>query len=170
MAGKSSLASLNEDGSLTLYPSKLSAIGLLLGCVAFVVIGIHLGMTEGIFGYFAAAFFGLGIPIAIVQLIPGSTYLRIDNDGLTLCNMFRETKIPWDIIDRFGVATIKTESSTTKMVGINFTSSYKKAKAMRRISAAISGFDGGLPSNYGMKVEELADLLNECLHNFKPPN
>jgi len=127
-------------------------------------------MTDSSFGYFFAAFFGLGIPVAIVQLIPGSTYLRIDNDGLTLCNMFRETKIPWDIIDRFGVATIKTEYSTGKMVGINFTSSYKKAKVMRRFINAISGFDGALPSSFGMKVEELVDLLNECLQNFRPSN
>lgn len=170
MNEKSPLVSLSDDGSLTLYPSILSRIGVLAVCSAFVALGIWLGITQGAIWYLAAAFFAIGIPIAMIQLLPSSSYLRISSDELTFCNMFRETKMPWNILDSFETIVLKqNESTIRKMVGIHFTSDYAKSPTMRKLNNAISGVDGALPDTYGMKAEELTALLNECLHNFKTP-
>jgi len=43
----------------------------------------------------------------------------------------------------------------------NFSEEYKKAKKARKISSALSGAEGALHDTFGLKAEELADLMNE---------
>ena len=109
------------ESHLVFHPKKSSAVWLLLVCGIFVAGGMWMAQEEGWIGYLCAGFFALGIPIAIVQLIPGSTYLRITEDGLSFANMFRVTTIPWTVIDRFFVVALKQTGMTVrKMVAFNF--------------------------------------------------
>lgn len=152
---------------IVFHRRKSSAIWLLLSSVLFVVLGIWIAQTIGWGGYLVAGFFSLGIPVAVVQLLPGSTYLRITENELTFTIMFRETSISWDVIDEFMVITMKQTGMTIhKMVGINFVSSYDGSRLGRRVSSALSGCDGALPDTYGQRAEDLADLLNACLQEF----
>jgi hypothetical protein len=151
-----------------LYPKKSSAVWLLLGCSAFVVVGIWLGNREGWIGYAGAAFFALGIPVALIQLLPGSSYLQIDETGLTFSNLFRKTSVPWSDVDEFFVVTLKQSGlAVHKMVGFNYVPSYGRQLIGRRIAAAIGKCEGALPDTYGKSAEELALLLNSYLQIAK---
>lgn len=153
---------------LILRPKKTRAIWLLLGCGMFVAGGLWMAQDKGWIGYLCAGFFALGIPVAVVQLLPGSTYLRIADDGLSFANMFRITTIPWNVIDQFFVVTLKqTGMAVHKLVAFNFVPSYDRARLGRRISSAIAKCEGALPDTYGQKAEDLAEILNRCLGQFK---
>lgn len=126
-----------------------------------------MAQEESWIGYLCAAFFALGIPVAIVQLLPGSTYLRISPDELSFVNMFRVTRIPWDVIDHFFVVALKQTGMTVhKLLGFNFVPSYDRSRIGRRVSSAIAQCEGALSDTYGKKAEELSDMLNACLENF----
>jgi hypothetical protein len=153
-----------EIGPRTLYPKKSTAVWLLLLCSAFVVAGLFVGKREGWIAYAGAGFFALGIPVAIVQLLPGSSYLRIDAKGITFRNMFRDTSVLWSDVEEFFVVTMTQKGiPVRKMVGLNYVPSYDRMRLGRRLAAAIANCEGALPDTYGKRAEELATLLNSCL-------
>jgi hypothetical protein len=157
-----------ETPSLTLYPKKSTAIWLLLCFSLFVAIGIVLGMSEGWAGYLCAALFAIGIPVAVIQLLPGSTYLHVDESGFTFCNFFRRTTVPWSVVDEFFVVTLKQSGIRVhSMVGFNYVASYDRAFLGRRIARVVGKCEGALPDTYGKKAEELADFLNACLERAR---
>jgi hypothetical protein len=103
-----------------------------------------------------------------VQLLPGSTYLRIAENGLTFANLFRETTIPWNSVEKFFVITLKQGGrGVHKLVGFNFAAPYEGSRAIRRIASALVNCDGGLPDTYGKSAEELTEILNRCLRQFR---
>ena len=79
---------------MTLYPKRSRAIRLFFLCAIFVAIGIWMGVTGEWIGYLIAGFFGLGVVVFIIQLIPGSAYLHLDPEGFTFCSLCRRTTLP----------------------------------------------------------------------------
>lgn len=153
---------------IVLRPKKSPAIWLLIGCGTFVAAGLWVAREQGWIGYLCAGFFALGIPVAVVELLPGSTYLQIADDGLTFANLFRVHTIPWNVVDEFFVVSLKqTGLPVHKMVAFNYVESYDRAQLGRRINAAIANCEGALPDTYGQKAEDLAEILNRCLAQFK---
>lgn len=149
---------------LTLYPRRSRAIWLLLGCSAFVALGVWLGLSGERNGFLGAAFFGLGIPIAVIQLLPGSAFLRIDSAGITFAAMFRTTSLPWSAFAEFFVVTLRqTGVQMHEMVGFNFAPTYDRARHGRAMAKVFVKCEGALPDTYGKKAEELAALLNARL-------
>jgi hypothetical protein len=115
-------------------------------------------------GYPCAGFFGLGVPVAVIQLIPGSTYLRLERSGFTFCNLFRCTTVPWSVVDQFFVVTIRHGvMKVREMVGFNFVASYDKARLGRKIASIVGSCEGALPGTYGKHPKELAAIMNACL-------
>ncbi len=148
----------------TLYPKKSSALWLLLVCLLFVIAGIWMGNSNGWIGYACAVFFGLGIPIALIQLLPGSSYLRLDETGLVIRHLFRDHRVLWQDVDQFFVVGLKQTGITVyKVVGFNFVPSYDRQRIARHFAIAIGKCEGALPETYGMSAEELADKLNSYL-------
>jgi hypothetical protein len=155
-------------GTLTLHPKKSSAVWFLFVCSAFVVMGIWMGNSKGWIGYAGAGFFALGIPVALIQLLPGSSYLRIDDTSFTFSSLFRKTSVPWSVVDEFFVVTRKQTGLTVhKMVGFNYVPSYERQRIGRRVAAAIAKCEGALPDTYGKSAEELAVLLNSYLETAR---
>ena len=153
---------------MTLYPKRSSAVGLFFCCSAFVAVGLWLGFGGEWLGFVCAGFFGLGIPVAVVQLIPGSTFLEIDDVGITYASLFRKTSIPWSAIDDFCVVTMKrTGVKVYEMVGFNFVPAYDRSTTGRSVSKVIAGCEGGLPDTYGMKAAELAAMLTSRLDEVR---
>ena len=127
-----------------------------------------MGLTKSWVGFLIAGFFSLGLPVAIIELIPGSTYLHVDQSGFTLSNLFRRITVPWSVVDEFFVVTLKlTGMKVHEMVGFNFVPSYDRAELGRRIAEIIGKCEGALPDTYGKKAEELAEFMNECLARAK---
>jgi hypothetical protein len=40
-------------------------------------------------GYLGIAFFGLGLVVFVIKLVPNSSYLRVTQEGFTVCSLFR---------------------------------------------------------------------------------
>jgi hypothetical protein len=151
-----------------LYPKRSSAMWLFLISAVFVVVGIWIGVSENWIGFLVAAFFGLFLPVAVIQLLPGSTYLQIDHSGFTFCNLFRRTTVPWSVVEGFFVVTLKRNGMKVhQMVGFNFVETYAKQRLSRRIASVIGKCEAALPDTYGKTVEELASFMNECLAKAK---
>lgn len=144
----------------TAHPKRAKMALLLLVCVAFVAVGVLMIRDGEVIGWLCAGFFGLGIPIFSIQLLPGSSYLTVSEVGIEYCSMFRRHRLRWSDISEFGVYTVRQGGlPVSKMVGFNFSTEYRRAQGGRALSRAISGFEGGLPDTYGFKAEELAELL-----------
>tara|TARA_B110000014_G_scaffold180172_1_gene129569 strand:- start:66 stop:554 length:489 start_codon:yes stop_codon:yes gene_type:complete len=156
---------------MTLYPKRSQAIGLFFLCAIFVTIGICMGVTGDWVGYPIAGFFGLGVVVFTIQLIPGSAYLHLDQEGFTYCNLYRSKTLPWSVIDRFHVVAMKqTGLKVHEMVGFSFVPSYDKSQLGRQISSVVAACEGGLPNTYGKSAEELASLMNEHLQVWRERN
>ena len=155
-----------------LHPRKLKWVLVLLGSAAFVAIGVALGRDPDVqprfMVYLTIGFFGLCGLAALLQLIPGSSYLRLAPEGLTIRTMWRDTFYRWSDIERFGVGGFATRHGPFRqrhrMIGIDFVPGYQHggiARQLMRVSSGIAGFQGALPDNYGRDYEELAAYLNQ---------
>jgi hypothetical protein len=157
--------------SLTLRPRKLTLILLLLGGLMFVVAGIFMAREGNWMGYACIAFFGLVIPLSIIQMLPGSAYLKLDTEGFTIRHVFRTRFIPWSWVDEFLVININPMSfAKMKRVGVNFLHPEGQTSVYREISKGLSGSEDMLPDTYGKKAEELAALLNARLLKARAQN
>ena len=114
-------------------------------------------------GYFCGGFFALGLPVFGLHLHPKAAYLHLSTDGFTFCSLFRAHTVRWAHVQEFAVIEV---APTTRMVAWNFTSDHPATGRARGISKALSGYEAALPDTYGMKPQELADLLNKLLHQY----
>jgi len=125
-------------------------------------------------GYVTIVFFGLGVVAALIQFVPGSSFLRVNPDGITVRAVWRTKFYRWSDIEKFGVAEMDLSYSRgpqrKRMVGFNFSSSapsVAKAQATRRMNRAMCGFEGVLPDNYGWDYAELAEHLNQLRGQYR---
>ncbi len=147
---------------ITLYPKRSSSILMMLVCTVFILIGVKSGM------WLIACFFGLGIPIGIVQLLPGATFLRIEEKGFVSCVLFRETFTRWDDVERFGVMTISHGGmSVQETVGFDYSPSYHGSEAGRRLAKTLADFEGALPQDIGESASQLAAFMTACLEKYR---
>ena len=107
-------------------------------------------------------FSGFGIFAGILRLLPGASYLRLDQTGLTYCAAFFPVRVAWDDVAEFGVVA-KDAGHAYATVGFNFVPSYTENVAGRELAKSVNGWEGALPGTYGRRAEELADLMNERL-------
>ena len=153
---------------MTLYPKKTKVIIALVVSSIFTAFGICMGIAEGWPGYVFAGVGIIGVLITVIELLPGSSYLHIGPEGFTICSFYRKFLTPWDAVDKFFVVSYKLKGTTThNMVGFNYVPSYEGPKMLSFITKTICDCEGGLADNYGMEVEELADLMNSFLKQHK---
>jgi hypothetical protein len=160
------------DGERVLRPSRLKWLLVLGISLTFVVGGLLALFWPGRAGapqregawvmWLCVGFFGLGVVVCLLQFLPRSSFLRLDGEGFTIRTLYRERTYRWEDVDTFGVTVV----SFNKMVGFNFAPHFDRAARLRRVNKAIAFFEGALPDTYGMKAEDLADLMNEykCRH------
>ncbi len=143
---------------MVLYPSRAKAILLLLVSLAFVVsMIVSHGIERGIAGSFVVLFFGLCAIVFIIQLIPGASHLKLSEDGFSVRALFRKSKsYSWSNVSDFRAVTA---SPGRKIVVFD---SLGNSTTLRKMNRAVVGATDGLPDTYGMKAEELADLMNSC--------
>lgn len=105
-------------------------------------------------------FFSLGIVVSLVQMLPGSGFLDVTPDGLTVCSLFKKRTIRWCEIAPGSFRVISLPLTPIKTVGWD----YKKISQYKHVSLInkkLTGREAGLPDTYGLPVKELADLLNK---------
>ncbi len=113
--------------------------------------------------WLAFLFFSICSIIFILQLVPGSSYLKINAEGIETVTLFRKSFIPWNAIKEMGVLRMNMQT----MIGINFSPKYIKAEKGKMLSRNLSGWEGALPSTYGMKADKLVELLYAYKKNAK---
>lgn len=141
---------------LRLHPSRLKMLGLLAVCLVFVAIGLLMSREQPAMGYFCAAFFGLGIPVFLLQMLPGKSYLELAHDGFVTSSLFKRATVQWNDIAELRVIRIHGN----KMVGWNYNAAYRGRSTGHAVSSALAGVHGALPDTYGMKAEALAELMD----------
>lgn len=143
---------------ITLRPSRAQATLLFIICLGFVVGGILMVREGELMGYFCGGFFALCLPVFALQFHPKAAYLHLASDGFTVCSLFRAHTVRWSHVREFAVILV----GPNRMVAWNFTSDYPATGRARAISKSLSGYEAALPDTYGMKPQELADLM-DCL-------
>lgn len=142
---------------LRLHASRLKLMGLLALCIGFVVIGVLIHQEHRVLGLVCAGFFGLGIPIFLVQMLPGASFLELHADRFVYRALFRERTIHWR--DVASLAVVKLQGRT--MVGYDFTPSHASRVGGHKVSKAMAGTHAALPETFGMKPIALAELMDQ---------
>jgi hypothetical protein len=153
------------ETELTLRPNRRRYVLLLLSCIGFVVGALTARKSDPIIGWFGILFFGSGVIIFGLLLLPGSAYLKLDSAGFTFCTLFRAHSTCWYQVDSFQVARI----AGRKMVVFNFSNLHPGQRVLRKLSSTVSGYEAGLPETYGLSAEELAAMLNDWRERARRP-
>jgi hypothetical protein len=153
-----------EKRTLVLRPSKRRAVLYLLLCLALTVMDVFVIVGGGkVIGWFGVVFFGAGVLIFVVQLIPGASYLHLAPDGFVVCSLFRKWPvIRWEDVSEFQVASVPP--SRMKMIVFDWAQAPKPQ--LRKINRALVGAGDALPDTYGLEPQELADIMNDWRSAF----
>ena len=145
------------ETELTLRPNRrryLLNMALAAGFVAAGDLMIRKGDPRGWAGIL---FFGFGVIVYVLLLLPGSAYLRLDPTGFTVCSLFRAHSTGWFEVDSFEVARMRGR----KLVVFNFSNLHRGQEFVRKVAVAIGWHQGALPDTYGLSAEELAAIMND---------
>ena len=147
---------------ILLQTPKRKTIFRVVASIGFTAIGFWMIKEGNILGWPIALLSGAAILLFEIQLIQGSDYLRIDREGIHIGTIrSADTTYRWGDISDFSVVSFYGNT----MVALKFSNSYKKEKVARLINSNLLGYDGVIPSTYGLKPEELAVLLTDYKQN-----
>jgi len=145
------------ETTLQLRPSPWKHLALLATCSGFVALAVLLEANHSLLAWATGLFFGLGVLVALVKLIPGSSFLRLTPDHMSVRTLYRTWHVRWSDVSEFFVAPVGGRN----MVFWNYTPEFAEKERGRAVSRAFAGVEAGLPDTYGRSAAELATLLNE---------
>ena len=137
---------------------------ILLGLVSgtLMVGGTFVIPEEPLKGWLITSFFGLCLLVFIVQLIPGSTELKLTEEGFEMTGLFRKSVTKWTDVKSFKVGYL----GQNKTIKFDFVDDHKKHETGKLIAKHLSGNHGALPTTYGLKATELLKILNEWKNKY----
>ncbi len=148
---------------------------LLLGSIAFTVIITIMMFQENDYRLILGLLlFAPGILISIINLFTGGPTLIINDKGFREKNLTSDFFVPWEAVQGFSSVHIAYGQT---MVGFNFTpegkawykENYPTGSKLIDSARSLSGVEGAISDNFGMKTEELATLLNEYKAKYSSP-
>lgn len=166
---KLDLAALNDPlNEYEVIEPRTTGFWLTLGSLVFVLAGIFMlrqkDPVQTMIAWGTLIFFGLCLLVGLLKLFGKADSLKFDQNGLTYTSLGRPVRIEWDHVAEFGTYINGPAFLGTKMIGMNMTEAQKtKATAM---ASALVGFDGALPTTYGVKATVLADALQTRLEAY----
>lgn len=147
---------MNPSGPLPpfelLRPAPWKMLTLLAISAALVWLAVAIAGSHPLLAWIGGGFFGLCALVALVALLPGATYLRLDADGIELRSLFRVTRWRWCDVVRFGPTRVGLHTT----VGIDFADHVGVAQKLRQLNQGLTGFDGALPDTFGHSAADLA--------------
>jgi hypothetical protein len=146
---------LHVQTTIVLRPSRAKWLAILAIGVAFSAIGVVMIRDGASAGWFVSGLFGLVALVAIVVLLPGSSFLKVRRDGFEFGTLFRRQHLPWTAVGPFSVAIVERQ----EMVVFDVLDP-SCAPRLGRLARAYVGANAGLPDTYGLKAGELAAMLN----------
>lgn len=117
---------------------------------------------EPVMGWFIISFFGLGVLVFAIQLIPGSAELKLTERGFTITNLFKSHFTKWSDVESFREGYL----GPNKAVLFDYADTHAKHQVGKLIAKELSGNHGALPSKYGFKTSELVKIMNDWKNNF----
>jgi len=148
---------------LKVYPNRAKWMVAVLACGIMTTAGVWIIGDGQWLGLIPTAFFGLGLVVSLVLLLPNSSFLELDDDGFLFRNLFRDSRFSWADIGGFEARRL----SMRKFVTFNFAHGYTASRHARALARTVSGAEAALPDTYGMSAEDLADLMNERLRIYR---
>lgn len=168
---------MEPEVPMALHSSRLKWLLVLLGSSIFVAVGISALATEKLM-ILAIIFFGLGVVISLVQILPNASNLKLTTAGMLTRSLYKEHKINWRDVAEFGVMRIGLQRkvawrytaeylarSKSPVKGQGFSQWKGKLASHNR---KVFGWDACLPDNYGMRAAKLADLLKRLHARYAP--
>ena len=150
------------DDKEILKPKTTKTILLGIVSLTFTIEGIMLTDKESLKGWLIASFFGLGLIVFLIQLIPGSTQLTLTKEGFIMTSLFRSHLTKWSDVKEFKIDYL----GRNKAVMFDYIDSYRKHQIGKTIAKSLSDSHGALPSNYGLELTELLNKMNECKNKY----
>ena len=128
---------------------------MLLGSLTFVGLALFVipPDEDPTMRWLAIGFFGLCALASIPGLL-GIGGLDLDRDGFTIFTIGRQTRRTWRECSEFSIISMRGG----RFVG--FSSETDNGKAAAGLARSLVGETGMLPDKYGMKVKDLAVLMN----------
>ncbi|MFN8005874.1 MAG: hypothetical protein U0V70_02355 [Terriglobia bacterium] len=148
---------LQTGQPLLLRPRALKFIVLAIFSFGLFWVGVWMIRDGDAWGWLCAGFFGLCFLVFMALMHPKASYLELTPEGFTICSLFRAQSFRWADVAKFEVGLTMGK----KMVMFNFVESYSRSPKLRSLSSGLTGFEAGLPDSYGLKYEELAELMNQ---------
>jgi hypothetical protein len=159
-----------DKETLILRPRNLKTIGLLLISFTLVLGGVILIDESPLISWFCISFFGIGVIVFTLELIPNSNYLKLTKDGFEIRSLYKSNFTKWNDINSFKAGVLKIPvynvlgtffNKKKKMVFFDYKETHRKNKITKSLSKSLSGSQAALPDLYGMKADELAKLMND---------
>lgn len=119
--------------------------------------GILIIEDNSLKGWFITLFFGLCFLVALIQLIPNSSQIKLTKEGFTMTSLFRSHFTKWEDVKYFKEGYIGSK----KTVMFDYVDSHDKFTLGKGIAKYLSDSHGALPDTYGIKTPELIRILNE---------
>ena len=140
--------------SITLYPSKIKWIFMIVVSILFLVVGIADSGGDWI-NSLICVFGGLGILVSILTLWPNSSWLKLGPDGMRERVLFRKFYYHWSEVTHFGITVVRHRSGAHRS-DTEFVSFWMKCDHdMRSLSEC-----------YGKKAEELMEILEPYRNRY----
>jgi len=149
---------------LVIRPRTSKAVFVVIAGLGFVATGVFILKSpphirgETLVGWAGIVFFGLCAVIGIVSLWPGSTYLKLNDQGFTMCGMFRPHSYLWSEVGAFRVRRLLL---IQKIVAFDFSEDYTRGSSLRKLNFRIGGFQAAIPNLYKKAPEEIAAIMND---------
>lgn len=148
-------------GPLVLRRSIAKWFKVLAASTGFVALGTAMIWWPGNFdtktppliAWVTVAFFGLGLPISIIQLLPGAADLTLDGEGFVVRNLFRRSSYRWSDVSAFAAVEIGGQAS------VAFDRHSPQESTAEAMSTHLVGRNSALPETYGLTAEDLAQLM-----------
>ncbi len=142
---------------VTFRPKNIKSMLMALGCLILAYGGILIIEEECVKGWVITSFFSLCFIVLSVQIIPGSTQLKLNNDGFIMTSLFRSHFTAWSDIKTFRIGKL----GPNKTVMFDYVKNHNKHKSGKSLAKKLSGSHGALPNTYGMKADELLRILKQ---------
>ncbi len=145
------------------HPSKTRSALLFLAMIGFISAGITIRAEQPVLGWLGIISGSLGGVMFVIQLIPGSAFLEIDENAFRYRVYFKTYEVPWSKVSRFTSVTMR--DGRTQRIGWFYSDSTASASHTRESNPGERIPDAFLPELYGQKPE---DLVSDLRSHLKP--
>ena len=141
-----------------LVARRRSLLAPLITCCVFLAISIaRLRGSE--WAWLPILFFGAGALLIAIQLLPGASWLRVSEQGLEVCSLFRVRIYVWNEVGDFRVRWVPFQ----RVVAFTF-NTRSQSEGFEGTLRFARGRHRWLQDSYGVPPRALAEFLNERRH------